>query len=109
MHLGHVEYDPNTGTTAHVLVGNSLHRKRLTIYPPASGTATISNEPSVAAGQGITLVAWAAPLYFDIDFHGDCVQAGWYVIYTGGGSGCAFIQTLCYDKGGYHDTPHHSA
>lgn len=109
MHLGRVSYDTNTGATAHLLIGHSSHRKRLTIYPPISGAATISNESNVASGQGIYFATGAAPLYLDVDYHGDCVQREWYIIYTGGGSGCGYIETLCYDRGGYHDSPHHAA
>jgi hypothetical protein len=96
MHSGVVQFDPNTSTNAHLLVGMSDKRRRLTIYAPAAGTATLSNEPGVAAGQGITLSAGMAPLYLDVDFHGDCVEREWYVIYATGASGIAFVQTLCY-------------
>lgn len=109
MHDGRVQYDSNTGAAAHRLIGQSLRRKRLTIYPPISGAATISNEPGVASGQGIYLATGAAPLYLDVDYHGVCVEQEWYIIYTGGGSGCAFIETLCHERGGYHDSPHHAA
>lgn len=79
MHGGRIQYIAIANASVRIL-GQASDRKRLTIYPPASGTITIANDPPAVAGNGITLSAGMAPLYFDADFHGACVSEEWYGI-----------------------------
>jgi hypothetical protein len=106
VHNGRVFWDLITSSSAHRLLGQASNRRRLTFYPPSSGAIVISNNQNVTASTGIYFATGAAPLYLDVDFHGDCVTQEWYGIYTGGGSGVAWIETLCYGEG--HDHAHDS-
>lgn len=106
MHDGRIAFDAIGGSSSIRILGNSTARMKLTIYAPQLGSVTISNEPNVQVGDGIFLTAGMAPLYFDVDFHGNCVQREWYIIYSSSGEDLSWIETLCHEQ--EHDHAHDS-
>jgi hypothetical protein len=108
MHNGIVQYVSLANTSIRML-GQSDRRKRLTIYAPASGTVTLTGQPPAVAGNGITLSAGMAPLYLDVDFHGNCVEQEWYAIKGDStATTMGYIETLCNQEDDYHGTEHHT-
>lgn len=83
MLLSHVTYDKNAALTSQQLLASNPRRKSITIYPSRTADVTVSNDAGVTADNGIHLAPGQAALYFDVDFHGECVQQEWYAIYVG--------------------------
>jgi hypothetical protein len=95
MHDGRIQYISLANASVRI-VGQSDRRVRLTIYAPSSGTVTLSGQSPAVPGNGITLSAGQAPLYFDTDFHGECVGEEWYGIKGDNTiTTIGFIETIC--------------
>lgn len=75
----------SVGTSAVVLLGPSNTRTGLIISCPGSGNVTISNNPSVTAGNGIVLYSTGANLILTANYHGGLLNSTLYAIGSTGG------------------------
>lgn len=94
MKASRIEFDSNTSGASHRLIGESTQRKGLFLFPPATGNATLSNDPNVVVNNGIVLQLPQPYLYLTAELHGDIVQREWYVIYSGVAAPIGFIQVM---------------
>lgn len=83
-----------TRTTEHIrsltnastpVIDYSNRRIKLTIYPPPSGTLTLSIKSPAVANKGIILLSTSMPLVMTVETHGDIVTKQWYGIHSAGG------------------------
>lgn len=80
-----------TVTTASTqLVDRNERRTLLIIYPPPSGTLTVSILTPVVANVGVTLQTTSPPLIMSIQTHGQLLYKAWYAIHSAGGVQCTF-------------------
>lgn len=82
-------------TTANkIVIDASPNRVTLIIYPPLSGTLTLSLTPVAIAGKGVVLVPASSPLHFDIRKHGNLVCQAWHGIHSVGGVNMVYQEGL---------------
>lgn len=83
----------DTATVEHIVlltnaslpvIDHSRERTKLVIYPPLSGTLTLSIANPVIAGRGIILPAASPPIVMNVETHGDAVTKQWYGIHSVG-------------------------
>lgn len=94
MYGSRISVDVVDGGVTHAIVGAAPQRYSLTIYPPAVGSVTISNEPIPAGGNGIVLIPQSRPYYVCREDHGDIATRAHYIAYAGGASSVGFIEVL---------------
>lgn len=83
--MGASETNPLCGVTSTVLVSADSNRVALTIYPPTSGTVTISTIDPVVATVGIILSPGDHPIHYNIKDDGRIVTKGFWGIHSVGG------------------------
>lgn len=81
------------GATSTVLLPPDPHRTAVIIYPPVSGTLTLSTLSPVVAGVGITLQAAYHPVRYNLKDDGLIVTKGFYGIHSVGG-----ITICCHES-----------
>lgn len=94
MLFSHVHPDPNAALASHQILPSNPRRKTITFYASRTANVTLSNDSPAVADLGIPLPAGGAPLYFDVDFHGECVQQEWYAVYVGGTAAVGIVEAL---------------
>lgn len=83
--MGSSETNPICGATSTVLLPPDPDRVAVTIYPPTSGTVTISTADPVVATVGIILAPGDHPIHYGIKDDGKIVTKGFYGIHSVGG------------------------
>jgi hypothetical protein len=89
-----LKVDPNPGIVSTEAISPSARRYGLLIFPPSTGSVTISTEPISAVGVGIVLINGAPPLWLCEDTHGSIVHQGFQFLYNAGGHPATWIEVL---------------
>lgn len=76
------------------VIDYAKERTKLIIYPPPSGTLTLSLRSPVVAGKGIVVPSTAPPLVMNVETHGDAVEKIWYGIHSVGGVTFAWYEGI---------------
>lgn len=82
-------------TTAVTLVGANPDRVSLLVTPPASHAVTISDQPGVAFGAGLTIFPATQALELDVHRYGSWLQKQLFAISTTGADTVGVLEGIC--------------
>lgn len=94
MPVSRISFDPAPSGSPVGVISPSSTRIRLSIYAPATGMVTISQDPNVAVGSGINLVPGSQPLELDAQHNGDMVRGAFFFIYSGVISPASWVEVF---------------
>ena len=89
-----VEFDALGAVGSHQLLGSSEMRIAIQFFSPATGHATLANDPVAADGAGMVLTAGMQPVLLHQNSHGDIVHRPWYVLYSAGATPVGYMQIM---------------
>lgn len=87
-----VEKSVTVALTNTEFIDYDAKRVMLIIFPPASGTLTISVGKDPATNSGITLPSTGNPIVLDIKIHGQLVTKAFTAVHSAGAVKCYYYQ-----------------